>query len=106
MGAAAHSSFHYGTGPGFHGSTNSLLNFDVPGALATDFLGSNNRGAAVGDFGDEETVHAFLWNRGTVTVVDPPGAYGALARAINDSGIIGGSYTSSTTHAFVAFPMK
>jgi probable HAF family extracellular repeat protein len=50
----------------------------VPGAVTTAIYDINNRGQVVGDFTDAEQVqHGFVWERGKVTIIDPPGVSAA-----------------------------
>ena len=76
---------------------------DIPGTEATVPRDINDRGQIVGTYGTGGTVpgpdgqpvpeqHAFVWDRGTVTVVDPPDTvYAPNAYSINDRGEIAGS---------------
>jgi uncharacterized membrane protein len=81
----------------------TIRTIDVPGAQVTLLYDINNRGQIVGTYVEEGLTpdpnspappgfqHAFLWEKGKVTIVDPPDTvYAPNAYAINDRGQIVG----------------
>jgi uncharacterized membrane protein len=86
----------------FRNSSNSALQIDVPGALATLAGGINQSGRIVGMFCSTTTcslgypadAHGFLLSQlgGSFATIDYPGALGTSATAINDAGDIVGNY--------------
>lgn len=79
---------------------------DVPGATATVPNGINDAGQVVGFFTETSPVspallgvqspgHGFLWERGTFTLFDVPGASSTTAFGINNGGQIVGSIVTS-----------
>ena len=83
------------------------------GSTATDALGINASGQIVGAVYDnydcDETTgcyptspHGFLWESGTVTIIDVPGASETKAVAINNAGqIVGWFGDAGVTHGFL-----
>jgi probable HAF family extracellular repeat protein len=88
----------------------AVITVDVPGASSTFVSGVNNRGAVVGCYLDDDgSGHGFLRERGSVSVIDPPGAnqdaMGCQISAldINDRNQIVGYYSDAqgTSHGFL-----
>jgi probable HAF family extracellular repeat protein len=81
--------------------------FDVPGTLATNAFGINNRGDIVG-YSDEAdgTRRGFLRRNGRLTTIGPPGSDTSGARGINVRGHIVGSYygEDEAFHGFLYDP--
>jgi uncharacterized membrane protein len=86
-----------------HHRNGSFRIVDIPGAQVTLPYDINNRGQIVGIYIDEGAVvaengffeqgsqHAFVWDRGRVTILDPPDTvYAPNAYSINDRGQIVG----------------
>jgi hypothetical protein len=86
-----------------HGPDARFRAIEIPGAQLTLPYDINNRGQVVGVYLDEGAVpgpdglpapgaqHAFLWDRGKVTILDPPDTvYAPNAYTINDRGEIVG----------------
>jgi probable HAF family extracellular repeat protein len=72
--------------------------------VSTFAYGINTVGAIVGGYtASGNTDHGFLWQGGTFTTLDVPGAVSTFASDINDAGAIVGGYTASgnTVHGFV-----
>ena len=88
----------------FRNSSNSALQIDAPGALATLAGGINQSGQIVGmgcntttcSLGYPPDAHGFLLSQigGSFTIIDYPGALGTAATAINDAGDIVGNYVT------------
>src|SRR6478752_5073507 len=58
----------------------------------------NNHGVVVGEyveFPPTARQHAFIYDRGIVTTIDPPDSRDAVAKGINDSGEVVGFYVNS-----------
>jgi uncharacterized membrane protein len=94
-----------------------IITFDVPGAVVTAPFDINNRGQVVGFYADTEpdasgsvppnSIHGFVWTRGSVRKIDVPGAIGTAAFDLNDRGEVVGIYADpkegdpkGTTHGF------
>lgn len=90
---------------GFMKSGQAVTTLDYPGAGgSTICFGINNSGAVVGQYLDLEAhFHAFLYENGTYTTIDPPGASEAGAGGINNLGQIVGTYTdqAGAQHGFI-----
>jgi hypothetical protein len=62
----------------------------------------NNRGEVAGCYTDSAGYHGYVYDNGTYTTLNVPGATGTLAEAINDRGEVAGDYTdSSGGHGYV-----
>jgi len=78
-------------------------NISIPGANFLAFATAiNNRGVVVGQYqlggvGSSGPEHAFIYDHGIVTTIDPPDSRGAGAQGINDSGEVVGFYTNSNS---------
>lgn len=71
----------------------TFSSIDVPGAVSTLAYDLNDSGAVTGYYQDETAVHGFVFNGGTFSVVDYPGAlYITEAMGINNAGQVVGSY--------------
>src|SRR6266571_4278989 len=79
-----------GLAPAAFGSGFTFSTIDVPGASSTDAFGINNAGRIVGVF-DNPQNRGFLYDRGTFTAVDVPGA-ATICFGINDPGRIVGEF--------------
>jgi uncharacterized membrane protein len=94
-----------------------ITTIEVPGAVTTAPFDINNRGQVVGLYGDTEpdasgsvppnSIHGFVWTRGSVRTVDVRGAIGTIALDVNDRGEVVGIYADpkdgdpkGTTHGF------
>jgi uncharacterized membrane protein len=94
-----------------------ITTVEVPGAVTTAPFDINNRGQVVGLYGDTEpdasgsvppnSIHGFVWTRGSVRKIDVRGAIGTAAFDINDRGEVVGIYADpnegdpkGTTHGF------
>jgi probable HAF family extracellular repeat protein len=83
----------------------TTLNLNIPGhPTSTSFNGINDSGEVVGN---AQYIHigppqGFLYDNGTITMLDPPGATSSFAAAINDRGEVVGTYDdSSGDHGFI-----
>jgi hypothetical protein len=47
----------------------------------------------------------FLYTGGMYVTINPPGGAGANASGINDAGQIAGTYSTSTNHGYLAYPI-
>jgi probable HAF family extracellular repeat protein len=66
--------------------------------------GVNDAGAVVGEYTDSSgRNHGFLWQGGSFTPIDVPGAVHTVASGVNDAGAVVGEYTDSSgrTHCFI-----
>lgn len=108
---------------GFQWKNGTFTRFDVPGAaqttdvffefgtgLGTAGYRTNQRGAIVGQYADEQGYgHGYILRKGQLTTLDFPGAfhipgYDTTAIAINDANMVGGSYSSELSphvHGFL-----
>jgi probable HAF family extracellular repeat protein len=89
-----------------------ITTVDVPGAAGTQPFDMYNRGQVVGLFLDAapgadgtvppNTIHGFVWSKGSFRTIDVPGATGSGALDINDRGEIVGGYQDAQgrTHGF------
>jgi uncharacterized membrane protein len=94
-----------------------ITTIEVPGAVTTAPFDINNRGQVVGLYADTEpdasgsvppnSIHGFVWTRGSVRKIDVRGAIGTAAFDINDRGEVVGIYADpkegdpkGTTHGF------
>src|SRR5205823_12890707 len=76
----------------------------LPEANDSEAFGLNDRGAVVGDSGNDSLDgHGVLWQAGNVTDLGDLGRPGTSAHAINDAGqVVGGSHNfESHVHAFL-----
>jgi probable HAF family extracellular repeat protein len=67
-------------------------------------FGVNDAGAVVGRYTDSSgRDHGFLWQEGSFTPIDVPGAVHTSISGINDAGAVVGGYTDSsgTVHSFI-----
>lgn len=86
-----------------------FINIDVPGAFQTNPKAINASGQVVGQYWvllgqNSNAFHAFHWDKGVLTTIDPPGtASYAIATDINESGQVVGSYQDSNRvfHGFL-----
>src|SRR6476469_6339308 len=82
----------------------NYTSISVPGATFVDATAINNRGVVAGEWQDNTTGgHAFIYNHGIVTTIDPPGSRIAIARGINDFGEVVGSYIPMGTDISLGF---
>jgi probable HAF family extracellular repeat protein len=75
----------------------------VPDAVETAVSGINDAGDVVGRYTDSSDIdHGFLWQGGSFTPIDVPGADTSVS-GINDAGAVVGRYTDSsgTVHSFI-----
>jgi hypothetical protein len=94
-----------------------ITTVEIPGAVTTAPFDINNRGQVVGLYADTEpdaggslppnSIHGFVWTRGSVRKIDVRGAIGTAAFDINDRGEVVGIYADpkegdpkGTTHGF------
>lgn len=79
---------------GFLWQNGAAVFIEIPGAEAIAPYAVNGAGQVVGAYSDEDfTEHAFLWENGVVTPLNPPGAVGgSAAHSINVFGQIVGSF--------------
>jgi probable HAF family extracellular repeat protein len=92
------------TGPnGFLYFADSYTTIDFPGQSTTSCFGINNYGEIVGWYTTPTTLHGFTWTSGgTFTSFDYPGtASGTEPNAINDFGMIVGSYLTNNGSTYV-----
>ena len=79
-----------------------MTNLGTIGSGESFALGINNRGQVIGgiDTTPEDT-HAFLWERGVMTILPSLGGTTSTARAINERGQVAGYSSTATgeTHA-------
>ena len=86
-----------------------FINIEVPfpGARATILTAINDSRQVVGWYlvgtGQQAAYHAFEWDQGEFTMLDPPGAVAAQAHDINDAGQVVGHYIDANKkdHAFL-----
>ena len=72
---------------------------------STFAMGENNAGTIVGNYQDHAgNEHGFIYQHGTFTTVDMPGASGTYLNAINNNGEIVGSYYTPSEYHFPYFP--
>ncbi len=96
----------YGDATGEHGFLDDkgvFTTIDVPG-YGTEVYGINAQGQVVGEYLDSGTHgHGFIYDHGTYTFgIDVPGATDTFPVAINDAGVIAGSYFDATGgHGFL-----
>jgi probable HAF family extracellular repeat protein len=72
--------------------------------VSTEASGINDAGAVVGEYTDSSGIdHGFLWQGGSFTPIDVPGAVDTVAFGVNDAGAVVGRYThsSGTVHSFI-----
>src|SRR6266516_3808669 len=95
---------------GFSGIAGAAFDFttiDVPGAALTVVTGINAFGRLSGTYHaatDPINIdHAFFWNNGAVTTLDPPGAIASQAGHINGHDDVVGNYSDSNSqgHGFI-----
>jgi hypothetical protein len=77
----------------------------------TNVIALNDQGEIAGTFIPHNAssfgvLHGFVYDDGTFTTVDPPGATSTSIRAINDHGEVSGYYSSGLglSHGFIAIP--
>jgi probable HAF family extracellular repeat protein len=63
----------------------------------------NNNGQIVGYYYDGKSDHGFIYDKGTLITLDPPGASYTIANGINASSAVVGYYNDSTglQHGFI-----
>ncbi len=98
-----------GNAHGFLWHPGSLKTIDFHGATATQILGVNNLGEAVGTYTDRKKVtHGFTYNThtGAFAKVDAPGSTATVVNGVNRLGWLVGFYTAANgdTIGFVAQP--
>ena len=83
----------------------TIITFDVPGALNTQPQAINNSGAITGGYrASDGTVHGFLRAPdGSLVSFDPPGSTFTFGQSINSRGEIAGSYLDAADvyHGFL-----
>jgi hypothetical protein len=79
----------------------------IPGLPAAQIGDFNSSGALVGGYFNGVTVHGFVYQKGKFQIVEPPGANDSSISAINNNGLLVGSYTTpgSMYMAFIATPV-
>jgi len=84
-----------------------LLEFVVPGAVATQAYSVNDCGTIVGYWLDNNGVfHGFYGHPASLQSFDLPGADATLSQGINDQGRLAGHYVASgARHGFVTEPI-
>ena len=93
---------------------NGVFNtYQYPGATATQFAASNDKGQIVGSYfksnGSNGIQHGLLFENGTFTSMDYPGAAQTFLTGINNAGDIVGYFQSATggeDHAFLKHGSK
>ena len=96
----------YGDATGAHGflyDKGVFTTIDLPG-YGTEVYDINAQGQVVGEYLDSGTHgHGFIYDHGTYTFgIDVPGATDTFPAAINDAGVIAGSYFDATGgHGFL-----
>ena len=100
-----------GNAHGFLWQSGTPMTVDFQGATATQILGVNNQGQAVGSYTDGQKVtHGFVYNWRThaFNQVDVPGSTSTVVNGINKRGWLVGFYTDNSTPmntiGFVAKP--
>jgi uncharacterized membrane protein len=69
----------------------------APDMTGTRVVGIDDRGRLVGSYGDDAgLIHAWAWEDGRFTDVEPPGGLQAEASEINERGQIVGRYLDAT----------
>jgi probable HAF family extracellular repeat protein len=90
---------------GYLDTAGSFTSISVPGsAFGTFAYGINDSGQIVGNYGDSTgRNHGFLYNAGSFTTLNYPGAVDTNAYGINDSGQIVGEYDdgNAPVHGFL-----
>lgn len=93
---------------GFLWRGGALETVDYPGAAYTYLFGVNNRGVAIGYYGDGATQHAAIYSiesRTWTDLPDIPGYSQNEGYGINDDGIaVGNAFTSNTSAAWIWNP--
>ena len=87
---------------GFLFRDGKFYSIDVPGSTATEAMGINDFGDIVGDYQlpGPLNFHGFIRHRGEFSKLDEPNAaFGTKALAINNSGVIVGSYDDA--HGYI-----
>jgi hypothetical protein len=81
---------------------NTFTTISVPGISNNDVVayGLNDQDTVVGYYYDGTTEHGFIWQNGTSTTFDFPGATATILFDINDSGEIFGGYTNAQSQQF------
>ncbi|MDZ4797598.1 MAG: PEP-CTERM sorting domain-containing protein [Bryobacteraceae bacterium] len=86
----------------------SYTTISVPGFANTtlDQSGLNNSNVVVGSLYDGTASHGYIWQNGSATVFDRPGALETQLFDINDSGVLLGSWRNQLGEdlAFIAVP--
>jgi len=83
---------------GFLKVGSQFTTIDVPGSVrSSQALGINSAGDIVGEFDGR----AFLKSGATISPIDVPGAATTTAYAINDAGIVVGTFFDGSNHGFI-----
>jgi uncharacterized membrane protein len=71
---------------------------EIRGSTKDGALGINARGQVVSDYSDAENVsHGCVWDKGTITTINVPGAFGTSASDINEHSQVVGNYSTVNT---------
>jgi probable HAF family extracellular repeat protein len=83
------------------GAVATVVNPDV--TIVTTINGINAPGRFTGTYGDGNTIHAFVWEKGVFTTLDPPGSVESQGGFLNAKGEVVGGYRDNTRkrHAFI-----
>jgi hypothetical protein len=75
-------------------STNySFVNFNIPNAAYVEPTAVNNNEVVAGYYADTSNVtHGFVWQQGTLQIIDYPGALDTAFTGINNRGVLVGTY--------------
>jgi hypothetical protein len=79
----------------------SFVNFTIPAAVFVQPNAINNAGLVAGFYLDADSnFHGFVWQKGTVTTIDYPGAASTIFGGINNRGVLSGVYQDASYNTY------